>query len=521
MKCRTCGKEIPETSQVCPFCYATVVKEEVQPAPVVNTDNLNNTSNLTTINTNVINDGTSSNSELNFGDLNNTSLDSNTIQIGERKNKKLPLGIIIIASVVLFVGLFVFALVMLNKPKVYEYQYYTGVVDKIYNYLDENILDSNASNNGTYKIYYTVQGTTKEFKGEYKFDVNKRLLGINGKEKNPEEEKGGVVIGELPTTEFEFALKNNNLYFKSDDIYSSAILLPYEDDIGLLVTKQYEADILLSGVKDAVNASLKKMEYVTTKNVTFEDYGDKTVDKITLTIDYKAKATFLSTFYETLLNDSNFISEYAKIKNRDEEDIERIFKNYKLTYEHKYSLDDGSLSYVNLYHKGKEVVRIEAIDEKENNKLQVDFKNNNLKIKKFEKGDLIESYNITRYDQTMNEKLTRNYNIDYQINGEDYNINIQLDKNENTNNIKVNEIDNAKSIREFNQAELNTLKTNLKPYFNKIDWVDDLQKIFGTKCTKDLKCVCDNTKCTCELNDRIIECPLGTVESTNNPNPTE
>ena len=32
---------------------------------------------------------------------------------------------------VLAFGLFVFALVMLNKPKVYEYQYYTGVVDKM------------------------------------------------------------------------------------------------------------------------------------------------------------------------------------------------------------------------------------------------------------------------------------------------------------------------------------------------------------------------------------------------------
>ena len=80
MKCSTCGKEIPETSQVCPFCYTTVVKEEIQPAPVVNEPELNNTSNLTTINTDVIGNNQSSNSELNFGDLNNTSYDNNTIQ---------------------------------------------------------------------------------------------------------------------------------------------------------------------------------------------------------------------------------------------------------------------------------------------------------------------------------------------------------------------------------------------------------------------------------------------------------
>ena len=514
MKCRTCSKEIPETSQVCPFCYTTVVKEEIQPAPVVNEPELNNTSNLTTINTDVIGNNQSSNSELNFGDLNNTSYDNNTIQIGEKQKKnKLPLGVIIIIAVLLIVGVFVGILFILNRPKVYEYQYFTGIVDKAYNYLDENLLDSNVSNNGTYKIYYTFQGTTKEFKGEYRFDVNKRLLGITGKEKNPEEEKGGVVVGELPTTEFEFALKNNNLYFNSSDIFGSAILLPYEDDIGLLVTKQYDADTLLSGLKDAINKSLKELEYTTTKKVTLEDYGDKTVDKITLTVNYKTKATFLTTFYDALLNDSNFISEYAKIKNRDDEDIERIFKNYKLTYDHKYSSDDGSLSYINLYHKGKDIIRVEVIDERKNNKTQLDFKNNVIEISKFENDEKKAFYSISKYDQTMNDKLTRNYKITYNVDGEDVDINIELNKNDNTN-IKVNEIENAKSIREFTQEELNTIKTNIKPYVTKTNWIDKLQKTFGTKCTSDLKCVCGADKCSCELNDRIFECPLGTVQLT-------
>ena len=512
MKCSTCGKEIPETSQVCPFCYSTVVKENIQ------ANNLNNTSNLTTINTDVIGNNSSDNNELNFGSLNNTSLDNNTIQIGEkRKVRKLPLGAIIIAGVIVVVGIFVILIILLNRPKVYEYQYYTGIVDKIYNYLDENILDDNVSNNGKYKIYYTYQGVTKEFKGEYKFDVDKRLLSITGVEKNPEEEKGGVVVGELPTTEFNFALKNNNLYFYSKDIFGSAILFPYEDDIGLLATKQYESDILIGGVKDAINASLKKLTYTTTKKVIIDEYGDKTLDMINLDINYKTKATFLGTFYETLLNNSNFISEYAKIKNRDEEDIEKLFKNKKLSYEHKYSSDDGSLSTLKIFHRGKDIKRIEYKDERKNNKVIIDLKNNDIQIRKYEEDIEKEAYNISKYDQTMNDKLTRNYKINSNVNNEEVSINIELSKNDNES-VKVSEIENAKSIREFNQDELNTIKTNIKPYINNVEWIDKLQKIFGTKCTSDLKCVCDTRVCSCELNNRIIECPLGTVQSTT---PTE
>ena len=520
MKCRTCEKEIPETSQVCPFCYTTVVRDETQNKNITPNVDINNTSNLTTINTDTIG-ASNGNSELNFGDLNNTTYDNSTIQIAEKKSgNKIQLGIIILVSVLAVVAIIVVAIFLLNKPKVYSYQYYTGVVDKVYDYLDENLVSDNASNNGNYKIYYTYQGVTKEFKGEYRFDVEKRLLGITGEEKDPEEEKGGVVIGELPTTKIEFALKNNNLYFNSSDIYDTPILFPYEDDIGLLATKQYDADTLLSGVKEAVNLSLKELDYDVTKKVSLDDNGDDSYEMISLKVDYQTKATFLSKFYETLLKNSNFISEYAKIKNRNEEDIERIFKNYQLTYEHKYSTDDGKVTYVNLYHKGKDVVRIDIINENNKTKTRVNFKKNEIDIIRYEDNHIVKSLVVNKIDNTMNEKLTRNYKIDYVIDNETININIELTKNDNAS-IKVNELQNAKSIRDFSQDDLNKLKTTTSPYIKDTKWIDELQKIFGTKCTKELTCICNVKTCSCELNDRIIECPIGSVNSSNNPNPTE
>ena len=503
MKCRTCEKEIPETSKVCPFCYATVVKEN-------NNTNLDNTSNLTKIDTTSIG-GSSTNSELNFGELSNTSYDSNNLSIGEGKKRKNNLGIIILVSVIVVVAILVIGLIILNKPKVYPYQYYTGVIDHLYDYLDENIISQNASNNGNYKLYYSYKGETKEFKGTYKFDVHKRLLDITGELKNPKEEEGTVVIDDIPTMSFELTGEYSNLKFKSNEIFDTAILLPYEDDIGYYATKQYDLDSLLGGYKEALKKSLEALDYEVEDKQSVDGYPEGKVEKISIRVDYKTKATFLTTFYQALLDDNNFVYEYSKIKGRKEEEIEKLFTNYKLTYEHKYSTDNGELSYIHLYHVGTDVVKIEIINERTSDKSEFYFKKNEVNYKKYKEDNKVSEINISKVDNTMNEKLTRIYKID--IMNEDFEIglNLELKKEDNTS-IRINNIENTKSIREFSQEELNLVKNNLKIVTPDVDWVDKLPKIFATKCTQDLTCVCDDKSCSCELNDKIITCPLGSVK---------
>ena len=137
-----------------------------------------------------------------------------------------------------------------------------------------------------------------------------------------------------------------------------------------------------------------------------------------------------------------------------------------------------------------------------------------MNIDSYVEDNKISSINITKFEQTMNDKLTRTYNITYEKDEKSSTFNIELTKGENTS-VKINELENTRNIRELTEEEFNNIKANIKQYINNDELINMIPKIFATKCTQDLKCVCNNTSCSCEVNDRIIECPLGTVSSSN------
>jgi hypothetical protein len=492
MKCSTCGKEIPENSTVCPFCYSAV----------------NTTPSLASINTTYQD---TSNDELNFGDLNNTNYDeSNDLKtyFKEPKTRK-KLLIPIICVLCGFVAFFLI-LNLFKAPKIAEYKYYTNVVDKVFEYISENYTSANAKNSGSYKLVYSINDESTEFKGKYQMDLSKKLFDITADLKDPEQETGGVIVGNQ-TLSFELFGKNNELYLVSDYLFETPILFPYEDETGLLTTKQYSLDALVGGIHDAINTSLKKMVYKTDKKATLNIKGkDTKVNKISLTLDYTAKKAFISTFYETLIDDSNFTNEYAKLINKKVADVEKILDGYKTTYEYKYSTNDGKTSYINIYYKGKTVYQIEVINDE--NKYVIELDTNKISVTNNKDGRIVTTLNINRLDTTMNDVLTRTYNIEYKTDDINANFNIELTKDTNPQ-VKAKEFENFKSIRNFTEEDMTKFKNNIKVYTEDVSWVDTVKDIFGTKCSPELTCSCgDEDTCECTYNNTIITCPKEVVE---------
>ena len=516
MKCNTCGKDIPDTSTVCPFCYSTVVPVQT------NTNNLNDTGSLTTINTSY---QSSNNDELNFGDLNNTNYDEehNTLKTyfnEPKKRKKLLIPIILV--LVVFVGLFVI-LSMFKAPTIESYKYYTNVVDKVYDYLSDNFTSSSAKNSGSYKLVYTINGETTEFKGKYAYDLSKKLFDITGDLKDPEKENGGVIVGNQTFT-FELYGKNNELYLSSTNLFEIPILLPYEDETGLLNSKQYDLDVLVDGIHDAINYALKNMNYTEEKKVKIDLKGKQTdVKKKILTLDYNNKKKFLSLFFKALMDDSNFTSEYAKIIGKKMDDVETLLNSYKTTYEYKYSTDDGKITYINIYYKGTNVYKIEVDNTKDDgSKYIFDLDTNKISFTHLKDGRSLISMIINRIDTTMNDVLTRNYIIEYKDDNTTANINIELTKDNNPT-VKGKEYESFKSIRDMSDEEINVIKNNVKVYTESTDIVDNIREIFKTKCNTSLSCICNGDTCSCTYNNSIINCPkdLVKVEETTEVQTTE
>lgn len=516
MKCTNCGKDIPETSQACPFCF-TAIENNNNTTTTVNVDN---ETQLTTINTSY-QDG--DNNELNFGDMdNNTSFDENTLEayINEPKKRRkilLPIICILAGFIVLFI-----ILSMLAGAKIESYKYYTGVVNTVYEYIDENFTSSNAKNSGKYKFAYTIGDESKEFKGKYQYDLSKKIINLTGDLKNPEEEQGGIVVNDKTLT-FETFLKNNEIYFVSKNIYNLPILLPYEDETGLLTTNKYDLSALVEGIKDATNTALKNMTYGEEKKVNINVKGNsKTYDKKILVLDYQAKKKFISIFYETLIEDSNFIAEYARISGKKSDEIAKLLNNYKTTFEYKYNKDDGHKTTINIYYKKDKVYRIESImDEEKKSKIIIDIDNNKLFLDYYEDERVTFSISIKRIDSYMNEILTRDYVVEMLYNEQTINFTLELEK-DNDPKVKANEVAEYKSIRDLTEEEVNVLKSNIKVYNLDESLIDTLRDVFKTKCSKELSCLCNNDEiCQCTFGNGIIACPRTLVEPEEENKPEE
>lgn len=366
---------------------------------------------------------------------------------------------------------------------------------------------------GKYDLEIKVNDDQTKFVGRYAFDMKNRIVSLDGEMKDPREASGGVLL-ETNNLFFDLYLKNNNLYIDSSELFNEVLYLPIQDQTGLLKVKNYNLDALVDGVYDATIESLKVMSYKDEKtSITY--LGKSTnVTKRSFVLDNEGKILFLTTFYNTLIDNSNFVNEYARIKEVKSDEIRRTLANYITNAEYKYGGNSDKETTVSVYFTFNKTVRLE-INAKEDTKTKttIDIGENKYYYDYEENNKNVYSGSIGISEKHINETIIKTYDITFDSDERVIDATLELTLDEKAS-LKKKEYDKFKNIQEFSDQDYTDLKNNLSIYVNE-NIVDELSKYFSKKCTTELKCACNDGEdtCTCEYNNSIIVCPRVDVES--------
>lgn len=477
MKCYKCNKQIPSVSTVCPYCSAPVdpnYKEQID-----------------------------------FGNIDNTDYDDKhdlKAYIQEPKNRKvifIGIGTILLVIIIFIVLI----LTMLKSGKDDPKKYFDDTIELVYDYLYDNYLGSNNAFSADYKLKIDVNGTSNEFVGTYERDVKSRIFKLDGTMRDPNEATGGIIL-DSKDFQFDSYMKDNELYFKSEQLFNNYLHISLPDETGLLTTKTYSLDLLVGGISDALVESMKTVTI--NKDTTNINYrGVKTnVKKYYFVLDNKGKAKFLTTFYETLIEDANFINEYARINNKSVDDITDILKNRVNDVEFRYSGDSSDKTTFSIYVLKKNIIRyyIENASE-EYETYQLDIKDGKLFFDYAKNSENIISASLLKTDETLNEELTTTYALTFDY-GE-YVMDIYLElKIKDRPLVKREEINDAYEFGLITEEDKNVLKNNLSYYTSKTDIIDTLAGMFKEKCVVGIECNCEPNEdtCSCLSEGSIITC---------------
>lgn len=486
MKCNNCNKFIPDVSTVCPYCNNPV-------------------------------DPNSKPNIIDFGDLDNVNLNEDKfdikVYIKEPKNKKIVGGAIalIVFVIIIFIALIMSLFTNKSGP---DYKVFTDVVSELTTFLEDNYIGTKTSSSGKYRLTAKINNQDVGFTGNYAYDVKNRLISLNGVMKDPKEATGEVLID---TRDFEFNLylKDNNLYFQSNEIYDNPyILLPIDDETGLLTTKNYDIYSLVIGSSDALIQTLKVMPYENTQeSITYLGQEVKTTKK-SLVLDNKNKIKFISTFLNNLIDDSNFINEVARVRDKKSEEIIKTLENYITTSEYKYSGESSDVITFSIYYQGSKIYRMEAINKEDNKetKYQLDVGETKYYLEYFKDSENVYSATLAVTKKELENLIEKNYDITFDKEGLVSDISIFVEEDRQPN-VKKQEITDYKSIKDFTDDDYFKVKSNASYYLENIKFIDDIREYYKEKCTPDLKCVCNEGEdtCNCTYNDRIIKCPRNFV----------
>lgn len=485
MKCNNCNKFIPDVSTVCPYCQNPV-------------------------------DPNSKPATIDFGDINNVDLNEDKfdikVYIKEPKNKKIVMGAIglIVFVIIIFIALIMSLFTNKSGP---DYKMFTDVVSTFSTFLEDNYITTKTSSSGKYRLTAKINNQDVGFNGNYAYDVKNKLLSLTGVMRDPKEATGEVLID---TRDFEFNLylKDNNLYFQSKEIYDNPyILFPIEDSTGLLTTKNYDMYSLVIGSSDALINTLKVMNYETSQeDITYLGKNIK-ANKKSLVLDNKNKIKFIKTLLNNLIEDSNFINEVARVRDKKSEEIIQTLENYITTSEYKYSGISDDLITVSIYYRGTKIYRIEFVDKKEKQtKYRLDVGETKYYLEYFEDDKNIYSATLAVTKKELDNLIEKNYDITFDKDGlvSDISIFIEEDKQPS---VKKQEITEYKNIKEFSDEDYFKVSSNASYYLSNIKFIDDIREHYKEKCTLGLKCVCDEGEdtCNCTYNDKIIKCPKNLV----------
>ena len=506
MECKSCGKEIPSTAQVCPFCLAPIETKKDDEEVETLDESINIDSNLTTISSL---DYNRSSNDLNFGDLTNTSYadKKDTLVIEEKKKKKkrskLPLLIILIILLAIPIA---YLIMNLNK-KVDGSKYYISFVDDVFDYIDNKLLSSEYK--GTYRLYYKLGEAENNFSGSLQLNTNNKQLYMTGEIRITDPSTG--LVTDNSGVGFNLHADGSNIYFNAPTIMDYTLLLPYDDLTNFMNQIPIDASNVSKSLHKAINAGLKDMNYSYEKNVQYEvDGTNKKVNKIVLKLDNPTKKKFIATFYTTLINEEDFQKEFSKINNIELNDVKKVLQEKMTSTEQKYAYDSERVTYINYYYDDNNSYGFEVDMTKDaGNKYFISYENHKFNIIKY--SDNNETFNliITRKEDETNKVI---YSIEGNLNDEKLNAKMEITKNDNTN-IVINEPTNIKNIRNLNTNDLATIKLKLQTYIKHTDWLDKLPKIFSISCKrKDLKCDCTRKTCNCTDGTYTTVCSKDELE---------
>ncbi len=486
MKCVNCKKIIPETSTICPFCKNDPNTEVITP--------------------------------MEFGEINedmyanDEKFDIKTY-FKEPKNKKIIISSICL--IVLVIGVFSFLIFNLFKPKKdTSYKYFTEVVDRISEYILDNYLSNNSIKSGEYSLELDLSDYRTKFEGKYSGDLKSKNLYIDGKMRDPKEDEGGIVF---ESKEFTYTLyvDKNNVYFKSKEFYNDEyILFPLEDELGILQAKNYNIQNIIDGLNTAINDSLKKLKYTSgNEEINYRDDSIKS-NYLELELNNSNLQMFYNTLYNTLKEDSNFVNEFARIKDKKADEIIETLENYRKTKEYEYKTEEEqeSPSKIKIYYNGKKIYRISlSYNEKQYN---LDIGDTKYYFKYYENDELKANFELTVVKKQVQDVINETYEVTYKINDKTGIITLKLITKEKGSLTDV-EIEQSKSVRDFNDDDIKKIKENMSYY--KEDIGTFIQKLFDSydyKCKPTLECVCDDDtgKCSCMYNGEMITCKYDEVK---------
>jgi hypothetical protein len=491
MKCYKCNKPIPSVSTICPYCSAPVDPNYREP--------------------------------IDFGDISNSDYDSKNdlkAYIQEPKNRKVV--IIGISTIILVIIVFAALLLSVLKPHNTDpHEYFESVISNLNDIIYDNFLGSNNAFSAEYKLDIDINGENIRFNGNYERDINSRILKIDGTMSDPEETNGGVVID---SKDFSFSsyLKDNNLYFKSEQLFNDYLYFNIDDETGLLTTKNYSLDLLINGISDALVESIKN----TTINSTKESINYRGVETSThkyyITLDNKAKIEFFKSFYTTLMDDANFLNEYARISDKKVDEVVEILNNKISDAEFRYSSDSDNDWIFAIYVVNKKIIRYYVdINDDKHETYTLEVKDDKYYFDYDVDGKNVISASLLRTTETISDETKIIYSITFDSDEYVMDINLELKVNDNAL-VKRQDIETYTDVSTLTDENIATIKNNLSYYTSNTELIDTIRDKFKDKCTLGLECNCEESSdtCSCILDNKIITCDKNkvteTIENDNN-----
>lgn len=478
MKCDKCGKIVPSSYDVCPYCGNTIDRTKKELPKV----------------------------EENMSDI-NKKFDLISF-IKEPTNRKyVIMGACFI--IVIFIILILLIMSLFGGKKADYREITNDFVSNISEYIIDNYTGNNSKKSGKYELEIIKNKSPYLFSGSYQLDTKNKIFNLENLMEDPNKKSGGV-IAEFKELPFNIYLNGDEFYLESSIINELPIYFPFDDLTGLLSTKNYEITAFIYGYEDAILEGLKQVYFSSSKEE-IDFLGEKKkFNKGIIHLDNETIVKFSDAYYQTLIDDLNFVNEYARIKNRKSNEIVEMLNNYMTTNEYKYgggSIDDISIC---IYTDGSEIKRIEYINN--DIKYQLDFGDLKYYFYKYDKNNKVMEITFSELIKETIDTTNRTWNINY--NTKEQNIEITLKLFEDlTPNVKKKVFDNYKSIRDFSDEDVLKLKNILSYYINNVNWVDNFKAFFNNKCNPDLICNCPDNEdvCQCNYNGDIIKCNINDI----------